>query len=247
MQKKNSKNVDQKNGKKSGPNSQNYFIFIIKIAPLILLPAAFLSLYYWRTARITYWMLQEGYPIEVATFIFLLGGGILGLILALKMRQTANTIDFLFYIFFSVLMTLTAMEEVAWGQLIFNFETPAFWNNINFQHETTLHNIKGLQHHSEIFRFIFGLGGLFGIWLSRFPNFRKIVPHRVLLTWFLVIFFHAGIDVYNDYFPIARDFDFKLSRTAELVEMMIGASGFLYIVLNWKKALGDTGKPLKNI
>ena len=215
------------------PWLKNFIKFTIKIAPLILLPVFFLSLYYSGTRDITLWLLKENYPVEKATFIFLFLGGILGVVLSINMKKNGEkNIICIFYMCFSLLLLFTAMEEVAWGQLIFHYETPSFFKTINFQQEATLHNIKGLQHHSEILRFIFGFGGLLGLWLSRFPNWRILAPNKILLTWFIVISLHAGIDVYNDYFPIEEIFNFNLSRTAELIEMMIGFSGLLYIVLN---------------
>lgn len=212
--------------------------FTIKITPLIILPLFFMALYFEKTREITLWLLKENRPVEIATFIFLLLGAIFGIKLTYNMiKEGSPPIFYIFLSCFSFLLFFTAMEEIAWGQHMFHFETPLFWKDVNFQNETTLHNIKALQHRSEIPRFIFGLGGLFGIWLNRFPYFKTIASDKILFTWFGIIAVHAGIDVYNDFFPIQPNFDYNISRTAELIEMMIGFSGFLYIILKMKRPI----------
>ena len=133
------------------------------------------------------------------------------------------------------------MEEIAWGQQYFGFDTPTAWRSINVQGETTLHNIAHIHGRTEIFRLIFGLGGLVGVWLSFHPHFQKIGAPAILLPWFVVITLHAAVDVYNDIFPIEELFDYCIIMTSELVELLITISGFLYIILN-SKMLSATWK-----
>jgi hypothetical protein len=45
------------------------------------------------------------------------------------------------YLLISVLCFLVAMEEISWGQRIVGWETPPAWAEINYQDETTLHNV----------------------------------------------------------------------------------------------------------
>ncbi|MFZ2170221.1 MAG: hypothetical protein WAW61_11355 [Methylococcaceae bacterium] len=187
-------------------------------------------------------MLDENHPVELLTFVFALLGGIFGLALARRAKnQGEKTFVFSFYLFFSVALIFVAMEEIAWGQQFFKFDTPAAWRSINLQGETTFHNIVGMQGHSEILRLIFGLGGLVGVWLSFYPFFQKIGAPVILLSWFLIISFHAAVDYYNDYFPIEPRFDYYVRRSSELVEMFIAISGFLYVILN-SKMLSNTLK-----
>lgn len=41
----------------------------------------------------------------------------------------------------AVLLFVVAMEEISWGQTLFQFDTPERWAQINHQQETTLHNL----------------------------------------------------------------------------------------------------------
>lgn len=178
-------------------------------------------------------MLKENSHVELLTFAFLLLGGMRGLALAWETRNHGErTLVYGFYALFSLGLLFTAMEEVAWGQSFFRFETPSFLRGINAQGEMTIHNIRGLQGHSEFFRVAFGLGGLLGVRLYAHASFRKIGAPAMLWSWFLLIAVLAGLDLYNDYFSIQRHFDILIQKLSEVVEMMIGISGFLFIWLN---------------
>ena len=101
--------------------------------------------------------------IEILTFIIFFVSGFFGLTQIFKLRKKNRKDIILFYGLFSLFLILIAMEEIAWGQWFFYFETPDSWNKINIQGETTLHNIKGIQGRTAILRFLFGLGGIIGI------------------------------------------------------------------------------------
>jgi hypothetical protein len=211
--------------------------------PLVLLPFALFficvsTLALPATRSATIWILSENRPVEMLTFIFLLCGGFYGLRLARQMKQQGEPKFCVgFYALFSIGLILTAMEEIAWGQQFWNFKTPASLKELNAQGETTIHNIRGLHGHTEFFRLSFGLGGLIGVWLSRHPTAYKIGAPIILLTWFLVIAAHSAIDVFNDIFPIQKEFDAVISKLAELVELLIAIAGFLYLRINAAKFL----------
>ena len=62
--------------------------------------------------------------------------------------------------FGAVCLALVLMEELAWGQVIFSWRTPPLLNEINAQHETTLHNIGWLQDRLDVGTFLATLGVL---------------------------------------------------------------------------------------
>jgi hypothetical protein len=205
----------------------------IFIAPFIIVSLQALLLLYPATRTFGLWILRENHPVELLTFAFSLIGGFIGFSLALKARKSGEKrMVYGFYALFSLGLLLVAMEEVAWGQWFFGFETPEAWKLINLQGETTLHNISGLQGHSETFRLIFGVGGLIGIALSFYPSFEKIGVPALLLPWFVIITLHASVDLFNDYVAIQKQFDYAMEITSELIEMLIAISAFLYVTLN---------------
>lgn len=219
--------------------SQKHFIMFLPVA-LFLLFTFTLALPFTRSATI--WMLSENRPIEILTFFFLIIGAGYGLKLAFELYQKRDGILFIvFYVMFSAGLLLTGLEEIAWGQQFLAYETPDALKGLNEQGEMTFHNIRGIHGKTEAFRLLFGIGGLVGIWLGKFPIFKKISTPTILAIWFLVITLHAAADVFDDIFTIPRYIDAAISKLAELVELLIGIAGFLYIYIN-SKMLTELGE-----
>jgi hypothetical protein len=73
---------------------------------------------------------------EILTFIFSFSAAILTLRIAIKRVVISQKICFFV---FSACFLLFALEEISYGQHLFNWETPKFFAN-NIQNETNLHN-----------------------------------------------------------------------------------------------------------
>lgn len=207
----------------------------IRYAPFVLLGGSFLFLLSATTRPATLWMLEEDHPVEMLTFLSLFAGSLISLWLARALRAGGeNALIYGFYVVFSIGLFLIAMEEIAWGQRLLGFRTPQSILAINRQGETTFHNIGALQGKSEWMRLVFGLGGIVGVGLSRLPALAKIGVPAILLPWFLLITGHTAIDAYNDFFPIQAEFDFIMQRTSEVVELLIGIAGLLYVLMKFR-------------
>lgn len=192
--------------------------------------------------------LEENGPVELLTFVFALVGGIQGLWLFGQIRKHGEQILVSgFYALFSVGLIFIAMEEVAWGQWFFGFETPEFWREVNNQEELTFHNLDIWNHHLEIFPLIFGLGGLLGVWLSFRKKLPKITPPIILFPWFLIITIMSAIDLLQDFYIIQKQFDYLINWLDEVIEMMVGISGLLFIWLNMKMFIHQWNKELPTV
>ena len=58
---------------------------------------------------------------------------------------------------------LVAMEEINWGQTLFGFSTPQAWAEVNYQHETSLHNLVGKSVLTSTWKLVavaFGIGAV---------------------------------------------------------------------------------------
>jgi hypothetical protein len=185
------------------------------------------------------WLLKESHPVELATFVFFLWTGVKGLQFTVRLMKDGATLSSAFFALFSLAMVIIGMEEIAWGQSLFGFETPELFDRINAQQETTLHNIGPLQGRSELFRLAFGLAGLIGLLLNGSIRFRGIAVPPILLPWFLLICGHAVIDIYNDYYPIQQQFDAYMQRTSEVIELYIALCAFLYIRIRAEAGRAD--------
>jgi len=191
-----------------------------------------------------YWIVGEDRPVELLTFVFLMLAAYVGLRLVLHLRRIgAPAWDWLFYAIFTLGVFVTGMEEVAWGQWLFFFKTPDFWDKLNMQHETTLHNIKGMQGHTEYIRCLFVVGAMIGILLGRVKAFTQIAVPPILWSWVLIMLAQVLADTINDHIPLGPDF--FIDRFSEVIELMIGMVAYLYLRLNANKlGLADGRKLL---
>lgn len=86
-----------------------------------------------------------------------------------------------------ILFFLIGMEEISWGQRIFGWETPEYYSQINYQHETNVHNlINPLLPILYIILIIpLTISGIVSLWLNyRDKNghlLRFILPHPSLI------------------------------------------------------------------
>lgn len=218
---------------------QPFTIISILILPFLLV-AGFSQLWISRSTRYyAEWLRSENHPIELATFFILIIGGIYGLKFAVHLkRREEGVLIFGFYVLFSLGLLLFALEEIAWGQWFFGFNTPEFISRLNKQNEFTFHNITSLHAPFEYLRVAIGISGLMCILLSRKPRFRKIGAPAILLPWFLWIIAIAVLDLHNLYIPRRKLPFFRLVVALnEMLELLIASAGFLYIWLNRRRFL----------
>ncbi len=86
-------------------------------------------------------------------------------------RKLSNPFPCLAVRGFSLLLGVLLLEELAWGQVIFGWQTPESIRSINAQEETTLHNIGWFQDRLDLFTFLTTVALLAGVvllpWICR--------------------------------------------------------------------------------
>jgi hypothetical protein len=210
------------------------FIFVA----VLWIPALFPTNGY----RIFSLLAHENGPIELPTALLALLAAWMSVRHALLLRRDGKpSWIWAFYILFGVGMFLAGMEEIAWGQQILRFPTPAFWAEINAQHETTLHNLGPLQGHSEYFRLVFCLGAVVGLLAGRFRVFALVAVPPLLWSWLLLMTGITLVDTLNDFYPIEPYFDRYVNKFSEVIELMIAMVGCLYVRLNYEAYLAEKG------
>ena len=103
--------------------------------------------------------ISEGSLVEWLGFLLLFSAAIL---LWKAARPQGSSMVKLLMRIGSVGLFLLSMEEMSWGQMIFNWGTPELMNEHNIQHETNLHNLSFLHAHTWtiaacVFTLLFGL------------------------------------------------------------------------------------------
>ena len=189
-------------------------------------------------------VLLENGPVELLTFAFLVAGGAVGLGSAWRRRRRGEPVAVVaFHALFALGLLAVGGEEVAWGQWFWGFETPEALREANTQGELTLHNHRVFNDHLEAFPLLFGVGGAVGVWLARFDAFRPVGVPRVLLSWFLVIAAFSLVDLVQDFVVIDPNVDLLVNWMDEVVEMLVGVSGFLYVRLSAARAREPGASP----
>jgi len=202
----------------------------IALYPFVLVGLFSLGIAFPPTRRATLWMLLENRPVELLTFVMLVIAGVRGLVLAGAVRKAGRgSLAFYFFLAFSLGLLAIGGEEFSWGQKFFGFDTPEGLKEVNPQGELTLHNVGAMQEYLEVFPLVFGLGGLAGLVLSRFPGIRDICPPRILLPAFLVIAGISAIDLVHEFVILHPKLDNLINDLDEVIELLIAISAFFFV------------------
>jgi hypothetical protein len=205
---------------------------VISVLPVAMTVAMGLLL----TTDATRWTMmklsRENSLFELTTAGLMLGGGVFGLILTSRAKLRGQRWwVWGFFLAFSLGMLLVGMEELAWGQKLLGFETPAAFKDINRQGELTAHNLPWLQDRSDIMWGLFALGGLLGIGAGRWRGLEKIATPTVLVPWFVIILCISLPLTWKDLTGTENKVLTVLGRMDEFTEMMIAMASCLYLWL----------------
>jgi hypothetical protein len=132
---------------------------------------------------------------EILSFIFMLSAAILTLRIAIERVVISQKICFFV---FSVCFFLFALEEISYGQHLFNWEAPKFFAN-NRQLETNLHNFYYLGPTYFVFCLIIAvLFSMFDIVQARMPKFFEqilfVSNPSFMACFFIVLAVGSSLD-----------------------------------------------------
>jgi hypothetical protein len=117
---------------------------------------------FFTNRKLYYFLLLEDGLMEWLTFAGLFTSSILSLRIALGINKKYHYTHWFFFLFFAFAL-LAGMEEISWGQRIFDIESNAFFTKYNDQQETNLHNtfqgVAGIKtkHIALLVLFIYGV------------------------------------------------------------------------------------------
>jgi Na+-translocating ferredoxin:NAD+ oxidoreductase RnfD subunit len=159
---------------------------------------------------------------------------LIGVYFALALARKSSALGkYILTVFFSAAVVglfFVAMDEVSWGQRIFNTQTPDVLIRNNVQEETTIHNLSYFQEKIGIGYLIIGIYGSLA-WLialivvSRNKSLRYFVP-----PWYLSGYFFLGF-LYN-FYSLINPLQ-SLGDWAESAELMIYCGIMLTLFSIW--------------
>ncbi|MCH2503556.1 MAG: hypothetical protein FI711_10580 [SAR202 cluster bacterium] len=149
------------------------------------------------------------------------------------------------YLVMAVAFFLGAMEEISWGQRLFGWGTPSAIEQINFQDETTIHNVNFAN--NVIYEALFwgsALGLTGGVWrltanlrgLS--DRMRMFLPSLTLAPALLLILAWRTGDLWENanIIRLVMDHFNHGPRGSEVPEVMLGLCIVVYTFTNLQKA-----------
>jgi len=175
-------------------------------------------------------MVGENNPVEIITFLFFLVGSLLSFNLVLKTRKAkGDTLIWMFYLALALGLFYACLKEISWGQQFLSFKIPDPISSVNLQIEFNINNLRGSQKWRGIFHMLISLGGLIGLGIKPNSRFSELKVPFFLVTWFITILVMSTVIYYVIFIPFAKGIIWGFCEMAEIIELLIGISGFLYI------------------
>lgn len=190
--------------------------------------AVIFAVIYLSNEELYRYIIKEDSIIEWFTFTFLIASGIVSLIIASGIRKKHHYIHWFFVLFFGFNL-LAGLEEISWGQRVFDVETTGVFNEYSDQNEINLHNtFQGIfriktKHIALVVLFIYG-SLLPGLLRNREINSDNILGRQFILP---PMFLRGG-------FTIAAIFmlDFQTGHEEEIGEFLFSLCFFLMTFWN---------------
>lgn len=141
--------------------------------------------------------------LEQATFVLAFAGAMLCAGAAIRWSPRSSLIIRCLYALCAFGLFIVAMEEINWGQTFLGFQTPASWAAINYQQETSLHNLMNrdeLNWMSQLVATTFGITVVaMVLWTARAPRsiIVAIAPHASLVPLALLVVY-AGARLHQE-------------------------------------------------
>ncbi|MFY0614325.1 MAG: hypothetical protein JXQ99_22545 [Hyphomicrobiaceae bacterium] len=182
------------------------------------------------------WMHPEGYGIlELLHLIIPLAGMVVALEMLARRWVRSHRLVLIWTILLALGCLYIAGEEHSWGQHFLHWETPQYWEKINRQNETNLHNVAHLFGKTPklILEILIAVGGL----LIPFATLFKPTIHQLPFALFLpasVMVPTAFLVVVTKIWDVLSKQDILpalATRTSEVEETFIYLFIFYYIII----------------
>jgi hypothetical protein len=226
----------------SGRETMKRFLLVFPIFATIILLLLKFRLGDSRSYRM---ILDEGGFIEYGTVIaYFLAGGFSIPIGRSFFRLRRKVLGWGYYLY-SAFFIFVALEEVSWGQRLFGWELPHFFEAYNVQGEFTIHNLVWFQDYWGEgiigISFICLLGIIFW-YRSHRQKEQKGYQYLTYLvpSWFLAIFFTLALVIYV-ILEYTDGLGFVISRDQEFAELLLSLGFLFFVIVNYFRQVFEFG------
>ena len=209
----------------NSPNCKIAGVEPIKIV-IYLLPffitLYFIALKFWDPVAYSL-AIHEDSSVENLQALFYFLAAVFCAFLAVKLHKNKMTFHSIMILLFGLACLFVSLEEISWGQRIFNISTPKEISQYNIQSEITVHNLGII---NSIIKTVYMLIGLYGTigwllcWTLRIHKTnlaRFYVPRFYLSSYFLIVFIVYAILGHTD----------LVINTLHLSKLQVGGDAFL--------------------
>jgi len=203
-------------------------LFSIFLCIKLLLPDTYVSL------------IQEDSEIEYTQAFFYFLSSMLSSYVSIKFLKNKLAWHGLLYGMLAIGLLFISLEEISWGQRMFNIASPAYFESHNVQQEISLHNLDVLQSKLHKIYILLGAYGAFAwilasLFLSGLKANDSHIVNFVVPDWFIssYFFFTFLIYVLFDYISPPYEGGFLLWRDQEPVELLLSLGFFSFVASNY--------------
>jgi hypothetical protein len=220
---------------------------IVSLFPLLFLTFFIVIKIFTKNTGIyqSFFAIEDG-PVEWGTTVVYLLASFVALSIGITFCKEKSLTYGVLYLIVAVGLFCIGMEEISWGQRLFELETPEFFKENNIQGELTIHNLGG----KRILHTAYIIVGFYGAFAYKIlpkrikTNYKQLVsllvPDSSLFFYFFITFIFyiyleyislifykfLGPDTIFGYGPN----NFIMPKDQETIEFIL-ALGFLFFVI----------------
>ncbi len=184
-------------------------------------------------------LIQEDSVIEyVQAFIYFLSS-IISIIVSIKLLKNKLTLHGVLYAILAVGLLLISLEEMSWGQRIFDISNPDYFTQHNIQNELSFHNLDKVQPCLHKIYILIGAFGSFGwLFISRFKTKCLHIVNFVVPDWYISSYFFFIFLIYTVFDYIHRPFNggWLLWRDQEPIELLLSLGFLSFVITNYLRS-----------
>jgi hypothetical protein len=157
--------------------------------------------------------------------------GVMGVVTWRALKKNSWGKETLIIALFSIGCFFISLEEISYGQNIFNWQTPSLFIEYNLQQETNFHNSKGLNIHL-LFMSVGFYGGF--AWVYKHISRGGLFTDLIIPDWYYALYFFIPAAFYFYYEYIMAHF-YIIGNHQEVFELILSFGFFFVSVSNYHK------------
>jgi hypothetical protein len=183
-------------------------------------------------------LVREDSVLESLQFVGFVVASVLAALVGRRLLASKRHLPAALFFVFALGCFGIAGEEIAWGQRLFDYDTPDALEEINEQRETTVHNIGTVQNGVNLIFALVGLYGSLGAWFLRLrrpqwslrPDVDLLIPPLFLTSCFLIVFGYKTLR-----YLFFRESGFTVTKLGEWPELCLAFAFAAYSFLTLRR------------